>query len=207
MWHVNIDKNNENSNNDVVALSLKSIDTGLEVWFSGIMISKFDMDSLYLVFDGKDDDYDDDDDDDGHDYDDDVISKMRNVRIESDTNNAIYYISARIGPMLNSDYGQIVVILEEGINGINAHGLLDVFEPNTYTNTTSASLELTIDAICFSKSEIRGIISLLERMGVSTTTAAAAAAAATVKRETTTMSTDVDEEEEVNNNDGHYECI
>jgi ribosomal protein L12E/L44/L45/RPP1/RPP2 len=113
--------------------------------------------------------------------------------------------------MLNSDYGQIVVILEEGINGINAHGLLDVFEPNTYTNTTSASLELTIDAICFSKSEIRGIISLLERMGISTTitttTAAAAAAAATVKRETTTMSTDVDEEdeeeEEVNNNDGH----
>jgi hypothetical protein len=114
--------------------------------------------------------------------------------------------------MLNSDYGQIVVILEEGINGINAHGLLDVFEPNTYTNTTSASLELTIDAICFSKSEIRGIISLLERMGISTTittTTAAAAAATTVKRkrETTTMSTDVDEEEEVNNNDGHYECI
>jgi hypothetical protein len=203
VWHVNIDKNNENSNNDVVALSLKSIDTGLEVWLGGIMIYKFVMDSLYLVFDGKDDDGDDDDD--GHDYDDDVISKMRNVRIESDTNNAIYYISARIGPMLNSDYGQIVVILEEGINGINAHGLLDVFEPNTYTNTTSASLELTIDAICFSKSEIRGIISLLERMGVSTT---AAAAAATVKRETTTMSTDVDEEdeeeeEEVNNHDGH----
>jgi hypothetical protein len=75
VWHVNIDKNNENSNNDVVALSLKSIDTGLEVWFSWIMISKFDMDSLYLVFDGKDDDYDDDDD--GHDYDDDVISTMR----------------------------------------------------------------------------------------------------------------------------------
>jgi hypothetical protein len=47
----------------------------LEVWFSWIMISKFDMDSLYLVFDGKDDDYDDDDD--GHDYDDDVISTMR----------------------------------------------------------------------------------------------------------------------------------
>jgi hypothetical protein len=115
--------------------------------------------------------------------------------------------------MLNSDYEKIVVILDEDINGINAHGLLDVFEPNPYTNTNSTSLELIIDAICFCKSEIRGIISLLERMGISTTitttTAAAAAAAATVKRkrETTTMSTDVDEEEEVNNNDGHYECI
>jgi len=44
---------------------------------------------------------------------------------------------------------------------------------------------LTIDAICFSKSEIRGIISLLERMGISTTittTTTAAATAATEKR-------------------------
>jgi hypothetical protein len=141
IWTVKLDVND-------VVLPLNSIAAGLEIWLGGILLQWFDPYLVVRTDDGG--------------FDQDIIDVpqmgriviLSKLQMETRTNCAVIEVTAGFGPMLYADYQMLP-------------GQMSVDKLLTLSRNGTAG-DLMIVELIFRQSKIRGVISIIEKLGIST---------------------------------------
>jgi hypothetical protein len=187
VWVVNMigSGNKENTFDNVIPLN--SIGKYLEIWVGGQFLQRFDMNSCRLrrmlgTNDGFDRDIKD-------------VPQMGLIAIFPTLDASIYssvpVIYAKFGPIFFDEYHDLPrqqMSMREIIN-------------LSRTSNNGTSKILMINKLLFRKIKIRGVVSLLEKLGVSTTTTTSKATTTVTAATTVIAATGIDDEEDDDDDD------
>jgi hypothetical protein len=190
LWVVNMigSDNKENTFNDNVIPLNNSIEKYLEIWVGGQFLQRFDLNTCRLrrmigTNDGFDRDIKD-------------VPQMGLIAILPTLDASVYssvpIVYAKFGPILFDEYHDLPQQMS----------MRELIYRRTSNN--GASKISMIKRLLFRKSKIRGVVSLLEKLGVSTTTTSKATTAVTAAT-TVIAANGIDNEEDDDDDNGDAE--